>query len=376
MKKRDSPEIFSPCEKSRIIKSGLKREAGVVIMGSRGSLKTMNPASGAIIMAIGIFLFAPIDAFPFLHHVLGGVLAVGLALIGLNIYQGLTRQFFDRNFLIPFLKNPVNSFTMGTWIAGMSVICNVLVKYYPSITLVVQIIAGVNTVLWLLFLVSCGYNFKQLVARPTSHATHGVVLLSTVATQSIVIVWVNLFPFFPDVLINVVMGLGFIFYLCGFILIAVRYGKETEWTLADHWTNTNCIIHGALSISGLALVTANIGTPLFLMIFWLIVFGLLLVIETIEVTRAVKRVHRLGWRKGLFTYNISQWSRNFTFGMFYAFSMTMHNNPHYMNVLYNFHEKFLAIWAWIVLIVLIAEIVLWADSKWSLFGGKMKEKAI
>ncbi|UOQ95437.1 hypothetical protein MUO14_11200 [Halobacillus shinanisalinarum] len=327
-------------------------------------------------MAIGIFLFAAIDAFPFLQRRVGGILAVGLALISLNIYQGLTRQFFDRDFLIPFLKNPVNSFTMGTWIAGMSVICNVLEKYYPAVTLIVQIIAVVNTVLWLLFLVSCGYNFRQLLARPTNHAIHGVVLLSTVATQSVVIMWINFFPFFPNVLINVVIVLGLTFYLCGVILIAVRYGKEAEWTLADHWTNTNCIIHGALSISGLALVSANVGSSLFLMVFWLIVFGLLLSIEVVEVMRAVKRVRQLGWKKGLFTYNISQWSRNFTFGMFYAFSMTMHSNPHYQNVLYNFHAEFLSIWAWVVLIVLMAEIVLWVDSKWSLFDGKMREKAI
>ncbi|MFD2923764.1 hypothetical protein [Halobacillus naozhouensis] len=345
-------------------------------MVRRRNSKTINPASGAIVMAIGIFLFAPINAFPFLHQVLGGILAAGLGIVGISIYQGLTRQFFDRNFLIPFLRNPVNSFTMGTWIAGISVLCNVIEKYYPATILVVQTIAAVNTLLWVVFLLSCAYNFKELMARPTSHAIHGVVLLSTVATQSVVIAWINLFSFIPQSLINIVIGLGFIFYLCGVTLIVVRYGSEAEWTLADHWTNTNCIIHGALSITGLALVSADAGTSLFLMIFWLVVFALLIVVESLEAIRAVKRIRQLGWRKGLFTYNISQWSRNFTFGMFYAFSMTMHSNPHYMNAMYNFHESFLAIWAWIVLIALIIETFLWADSKLGILDEKMNEKAI
>ncbi|WP_079528965.1 hypothetical protein [Halobacillus hunanensis] len=345
-------------------------------MVRRNNFKTINPASGAIVMAVGIFLFAPINAFPFLHQVLGGILAAGLGVVGITIYQGLTRQFFDRRFLIPFLRNPINSFTMGTWIAGVSVLCNVIEKYYPATILVVQTIAAVNTLLWVVFLLSCALNFKELMARPTKHAIHGVVLLSTVATQSVVIAWINLYPFMPQSLISVVIGLGFIFYMCGVVLIVVRYGNEVEWTLADHWTNTNCIIHGALSITGLALVSANIGTSVFLMIFWLVVFLLLIVVESVELIRAVKRIRQLGWRKGLFTYNISQWSRNFTFGMFYAFSMTMHHNPHYMNAMYNFHESFLAIWAWIVLIALIIEMVLWADSKWDIFNEKIKEKAI
>ena len=35
-----------------------------------------------------------------------------------------------RNEMKEFLKNPVNSFAIGTWIAGVSVLCNVFLKYF------------------------------------------------------------------------------------------------------------------------------------------------------------------------------------------------------------------------------------------------------
>ncbi len=344
--------------------------AGEMGMRSKDNMKIINPASGSVIMALGIFLYAAIEAFPFLDHIMGETLTVVLAVIALLVYKSLTFQFFHKDFLLPFLKNPVNSFVTGTWIAGISVLCNVIIKYFPELSAVVQVMGVINTILWFLFLVSCVYNFKQLFQRPRRHSIHGVILLSTVATQSLVIVWVEVFPFLPDVLELVVMVLGIFFYICGMFMIGIRYGKAKQWSLTEDWTNTNCIIHGALSITGLAIVSSQWMSALFIMIFWLVVFTLLIIVEMIEIIRAVKRVRQFGWKEGVFTYNISQWARNFTFGMFYAFSWTMHENPYYMNAMYDFHESFLSFWAWMVLVTLVVEIGLWVESKWPVSQGQ------
>ena len=131
----------------------------------------------------------------------------------------------------------------------------------------------------------------------------------------------------------------------------------------EDWTNTNCIIHGGLSITGLAIVSAEMFQEEILLYYWMLVLVVFCLVEGLEVVRAIKRVQKKGWREGIFSYNVSQWSRNFTFGMFYAFTMALHENPYYKNKLYDFHEIFLSLWAWLVLIALVIEIVLWVGEK-------------
>lgn len=325
-------------------------------------------------MAIGIFLYASIDAFTWVNHFTAKTMSVSLIVLAAIIYKSLMKQLLNKSDRSLLLAKPVPSFVIGSWIAGVSVLSNVAVKYFPDMSEAVQVVMLFNTVMWLGFMASCVYQFKELVKRPTAYSPHGVVLLSTVATQSVVIFWVKLYPYLPEGLLIGVISLGVFFYLVGMILIIIRYVGGNRWTLMDDWPSTNCIIHGALSITGLAIVSSGMLSGSIMMMFWLFVFVLLIGVEWLEMARAVKRVHSLGWKKGIFTYHISQWSRNFTFGMFYAFTMTMHDNPYYLNSFYPFHEEFLHVWAWIVCLFLIAEIVLWVGSSRYLLERKSKER--
>jgi hypothetical protein len=45
--------------------------------------------------------------------------------------------------------------------------------------------------------------------------------------------------------------------------------------------------------------------------------------ELIDAVRLVTRLHNFGWRIGGLTYGTSQWARNFTFAMFYAFNLAV-----------------------------------------------------
>lgn len=326
----------------------------------------INPASGAIIMSIGIFLYAAIDAFPLLNETFGQFFVILLIMITLVIYIPLNIQFFHKYFLFPLLNNPVNSFVMGTWIAGISVLCNVILKYFPSLDSLVFIISMINTILWFLFFISCVRNFVKLIKRPTTYSPHGIVLLSTVATQSLVISWVKINPSIPNVLVFIILAIGLLFYLIGIALISIHYNTNRGWSLINDWTNTNCIIHGALSISGLAMVNSNLIALHSLVYVWIVVFALVIIVETLEIFRAVKRIQQLGWKQGVFTYNSSQWSRNFTFGMFYAFTAALYQRPNLPNELHTIQEVFLAMWAWVVIILLLIEIYLFFHSKWNI----------
>lgn len=330
----------------------------------KGTYTKIEPASGAIIMANGIFLIGAVEAFPFLDIQLGKYLAFLLLIAWMLIYKSLSIQFFHRDFLIPFIKHPVKSFTMGTWIAGVSVLCNVFLKYFPGIILITQGIAALNTVLWLFFLVNCFYNFKQLIFDHQDYPVHGILMISTVGTQSIILLLNNVFFQLPILLSEIIIMLGLLFYILSVVLITKRYVKEKDVTLVDDWTNTNCIIHGALSITGLAIVASHSFTPSLVTALWWTVLILIIVVETVEVIRAVLRIKLYGWNKGIFTYHISQWSRNFTFGMFYAFTLYMHNNPAYLvsKQLEHFQKALMEIWGWIVLLTLVGQIMIYIKS--------------
>ncbi|MFG6115811.1 hypothetical protein ACGTN9_11510 [Halobacillus sp. MO56] len=319
--------------------------------------KVINPASGAIVMALGIFLHGVMSHF--LNQSAERWFALTFLFLAIIIYYKLARQLFQKGFLTPFLNNPVNSFVIGSWIAGFSVLGIVLKHYTPLLHSLAVGIAVINSLLWVFFLYLSIKNFKRLWQRTTFHATHGVVLLSAVASQSLVVLWEKLFPELPDLLSLTAFALGVFFYANGLILILSRY-LTTDWSIIEDWTNTNCIIHGGLSITGFAIITSNIMDGLVLYYYWLLVLIVFCLVEGVEVIRAVKRVRQKGWKEGIFTYHISQWSRNFTFGMFFAFSMAMRGNSNGGNFLNDFHHFFLPVLAWVVLLALLIEITLWA----------------
>src|SRR5690625_7931520 len=196
-------------------------------------------------MANGIFLMGAVEAFPLLDNLLGKYLDSILLIVLMIIYIKLSIQFFRRNFLIPYLRHPVDSFTIGTWIAGVSLLCNVLLTYFPEILIMTQAIALLNTVLWLFFLVNCFHNFNRIIGRELEYGVHGAILLSTVGTQSIIILLNNAFFQFPSYFIIWIIVLGLLFYILGIIQMIKGYLIRQNWTLADNWANTNCIIHCA-----------------------------------------------------------------------------------------------------------------------------------
>lgn len=324
----------------------------------------IEPAAGAVVMANGIFLIGAIETFPFLNIHVGKYFAFLLLIIWIIIYTLLTVQFFQRSFFFSFIQHPIKSFAMGTWIAGVSVLCNVFLKYFPGMILITQAMAILNTFLWLFFLVTCLYNFKQLIWKQQDYPVHGILMISTVGTQSIIVLLNNVFLELPNLFSELMILLGITFYVVSMFLIMRRYIKVKGLTLVDDWENTNCIIHGALSITGLAVVSSNTFSTSFVIYLWFIILLLIVVVETIEVIRAVLRVKSYGWNEGVLQYHVSQWSRNFTFGMFYTFTLFLHQNSTYLmsDQLYHFQQMFLSVWGWVVLLALLGQIIVYIKS--------------
>jgi hypothetical protein len=76
-----------------------------------------------------------------------------------------------------------------------------------------------------------------------------------------------------------------------------------------------------MSMSGLAAVESGALPVIVPLLTWVYVAAVFVAIELIELARAAARCRSLGVRRGLFLYDVSQWSRNFTFGMAYAFTL-------------------------------------------------------
>lgn len=145
---------------------------------------------------------------------------------------------------------------------------------------------------------------------------------------------------------------GLLFYFISGWFILKRYAVR-GWNLAKDWNNTNCIFHGALSISGLAMFKSGFAAGSIAMWFWLVVFLVFMVVEAIEIIRLVLRIRMYGLKEGIFTYDVTQWSRIFTLAMFFTFTFFI-ESP--------LQAIILNTGIWVILLLLVIEIYLSADS--------------
>ncbi|WLV25483.1 hypothetical protein QR721_04540 [Aciduricibacillus chroicocephali] len=315
------------------------------------------PAAPAAIMAIGIFLVGSIEQFPCLDKDAGPWVAAFVILLWMYMYSLLILQMLTKEFRHNLLKGPpINFFAIGTWIAAVSVLCNVALKYYSGLHPLIQITAVVNIFCWTVFTIIAAMNLFRLFTLKGKDA-HGMILLAAVATQSAIIMSHAAFVHMPDWTLYSWIFIGFTFYIAGIVLLIMRYSKWQDWKLSTDWKNTNCIIHGALSISGVAMAVSGLFPFAAILYCWLAALFMLILVECFEIARAFQRISLFGMVKGLFIFDMSQWARNFTFGMFYL--LTHHLLVRLPNTVpvsvISLLEQLLTVWGSIVIIFLIIE---------------------
>src|SRR5699024_6781618 len=233
-------------------------------------------------------------------------------------------------------------------------------------------IAIINMCLLCFFILCCMYGFIQLFVHKELKVD-GIVLLSTVSIQSVVIMHFFIFDSAIHSLTPLFISLGLICYVIGLTFMIIDF-KRRHWTLADGWANTNCIIHGALSITGLASVLTQSFTNVFILALLCLTTVLFFIVETIECIRLFHRFKQYHLRDGVFNYHVTQWSRNFTFGMFFTFIYTVQAKGllNFSELLSSVTSVFLHVWAIIVVIFLIIETMLFIHSKLILLSRKRK----
>ncbi len=277
-------------------------------------------------MTGGIFVIAALGALP-VPEFIGRVLVLELLVVlGYLAYSYLRSAFEGR--LGRIIRQPTSAFAVGTWVAGSAVLGRALVEVLPEWRAAAVALWAVAVLVWIFYLSLLPGAFRAAFDRSAGgFPATGVVLLSVVSTQSLVVSGDAVLPGgLPELVSAALTVCGYGFYALGLVLISRRYLFRSDWSLADDWDDSNCILHGAMSITGLALVQTDVFSDGLATATWIWALAFFVFVEGVEVARAFVRVRGYGLRDGLFTYYAPQWSRNFTFGMFYAFTLQLYQS--------------------------------------------------
>lgn len=328
---------------------------------------SIEPAAPAIIMAFGIFFIGAFEYFTFLNRK-DDFFVLLYSVITFIVLFMMILTYSEANKMKELMKQPIRSFALGTWVAALSVFCIVIKMYTETFLPWLQFLTVVNMMFLSCFLFIYVRSFIYLCTTHKTIKVDGIVLLSTVSIQSGVLMIYHMFGSFVLPIFPWMIGLGMGCYMVGFVLIIRSYAK-INWTLADDWANTNCIIHGALSITGLAIVMTDAFSFRITFFVWGVTVVFFLFIEGLECARVWKRYKRYRLRHGLFNYHVTQWSRNFTFGMFFAFTYSMYEKGffHSYDAVEIFIAGFLKLWAVVVLCLLIIQTLLFLYGKSATF---------
>lgn len=318
--------------------------------------RPLETASGSILMGYGIFVFGAMEVFPWLAAYTN-FQVYALIIIWILVLVSMIRDLYKGDFYKRHLQDPINRFGIGTWVAGTSVLGNVLVKFMPEWLPVLRVLTVGNTLLWIVYLIICLPAIRILFHKPLKNRVHGVLLLSAVSTQSLVLLFHNVYPgLIPVAFSRLVILFGIVLYAVGFVLISWRFYPLRENELLDGWVPSNCIVHGAMSITGLATVTVSAMSEFWMLAIWCWILVFFVLVEAIEGWRMVLRCKRYGLVKAIGEYHVAQWSRIFTFGMFYAFTASFEFSE--SGVLSDIRLILLAGLPWATLILLINETLL------------------
>ncbi|WP_299510538.1 hypothetical protein [uncultured Rummeliibacillus sp.] len=276
-------------------------------------------------MAFGIMQIGLIQKFAFYNERIETSLAILLfgaygCIISLLLMDIKKGAFYNNH-----LKDPINSFTIGTWVAATSVIILNITYHFPHLTTVSIGLYIIDFLIWLFYLGIIIRNYSIYIRKPKFiEKLNGVIVLSCVSTQSLVIGGETIFKAeFPIEFAFLLIVVGATFYVISLMLIgrSLYLMKNTLKTVILNWKMTNCTIHGGLSITGLALIVTFNSSGKWLIYYWIFVTIVFFIVESIEGTRSIFRIQQFGIKDALFIYHPTQWVRNFTFGMYVNFTI-------------------------------------------------------
>ncbi|NGZ76481.1 hypothetical protein [Saccharibacillus alkalitolerans] len=332
----------------------------VAVLALTVRMPAVPTAGGAAVMAFAIFTQGVIVHFAGKGSAWAAAFAAFTLLLWLCLLAAYLGSVRDESFKARHWDDPVGRFAIGTWIAGTSSALTAAHVNFPQLHPVLVPLGILNAGLLIFYLFGASLAAGEIAARGLHGKLHGVILLTTVALQSVSLLLHELFGAKEYMIYRVLILLGILFYAAGLALLVVRY-RRRDWNLADDWPETNCILYGAVAITGAAALKSSVFPDGALLGIWVFALLMLLAVEGTEVVRAVFRIRKYGWSRGIGVYAPAQWSRLFTLGMFYFFTQQAERlfPKNADSMLHVLREWTLYGGAWIVSFLLAAEILLW-----------------
>ncbi|RST72772.1 hypothetical protein D4T97_015245 [Siminovitchia acidinfaciens] len=287
----------------------------------------MNTGFMAVIMTLGIINFGVLH-WPVNHSVINTMLYYATFFLWLIFWMNMLVTLANRSFVDRHFNSTINRFTIGTWVAGTSIIVVLTTFTGTANHIWLVMLALSNIFLWFGYLGLSLYTFWVGLTEWKNTILSGNLFLTTVSTQSIAIMLPTVFPELDGGFTLLIICLGLILYIVSFLFILSHF-------LINHWNATNCIFHGALSISGVALLYNKLIPMAYAIGFWTVVFAVLIIVEIIELIIFITKLKKHPIPDVLFKSNISHWSRLFTFGMFFTFTSLIEFKPGIMLVVKN-----------------------------------------
>lgn len=322
-----------------------------------GKFIYIDTVSTAIVMAIGVF---SVNVAP--QFAISSIWLKWIAFIAISIWAFFMTSyifsFITKDFKSLHYENIIGRFRIGTWVASTSVTVIILSNYFPMFGRIILPLVMLNTLLWLFFFFISIKGILSILKDKHVKNVNGILFLTTVSTQSLLLMYNNVWDgFYQFLYINeLLIAIGFLFYFVCIALIIKRYTKY-DWSLINDWKAPNCMFHGALSILGSAAIISESLNYEMVLILWTIVVIIFVANEIMEVVRGVLRTKAYGFIEALCVYHPSQWSRIFTFCMFYTFTFKLHTNDHMqVSWIANSQQSILLAGKWIIAILLIIEI--------------------
>ncbi|MFD2193219.1 hypothetical protein [Oceanobacillus bengalensis] len=308
-------------------------------------------------MALGISMQGVVSNFlgpSFFQSAFAKIIPTIILAIWISFIFSIVLSYFNGRFRELHVRNAVNRFGIGTWVAASS-ICGILVsKHFTEWGIIAKVLCCLNVMFWIFYIIICIKAFFEIHHNHLMKNSNGIFLLTTVSTQSIILMLHTVFGEIPKMITISLLFIGLGFYLISATFIIRRY-VTNQWAIETDWNNTNCILHGALSISGLVCIVSGIAPEKVLMLLWIFTLVVFLIVECLELCRIYKRIVTYGLKKGMLIYDVSQWSRVFTFAMFYTFTSLIHLTSSQFTMIQSIILQF---GIWVVLLLILSEIIL------------------
>lgn len=324
----------------------------------------IETVSAAIVMAIGVYSLNVAPRFAIQDIWLKWMAFIAI-ITWVFFMVSYLLSFISRDFKNLHYNNIIGRFRIGTWVASTSVTVIMISSYFPAIERMVIPLVFLNTFLWIFFFSITIRSIVSILMGERSKNVNGILFLTTVSTQSLVLMYNNVWDNFHQLFyINeLLIALGLLFYVGCAALIVRRYTKYS-WNLINDWKAPNCMFHGALSILGSAAVISESLHFKMVWLLWMVVVIVFVANEILEIVRGVLRIHTYGFIDGLCVYDPSQWSRVFTFCMFYTFTLKFNLNYDIQTAWIAYSQQAILIAGkWIITILILIEIGLLIQSR-------------